>query len=190
MDLSRKTSCAQAGHTSAAAVLGALALVGMLALSGCSSGNAASSSASAAASSAAVSSASAEVSSEKNRDAKFEDIPADALITAEELHGMLEAAGDDAPFVLDVRAAGVARDAFIDGSKNIPAGRQLDVRLGEIPTDRTIAIISRSTDRTAEVRQTLIDAGFAPEQLLVVEDGMEAWVDAGYPTEHRASMGC
>lgn len=130
----------------------------------------------------------ANVSSERNRDLSFDDIPREAVISARQLHDLL--ATDKAPFVLDIRAAGLARDAFIEGSKNIPAGRQLDMRLDEIPRSATIALVADGTDRLAEARQTLIDAGYDPANLLVVENAMDDWVAAGYPTQSKPQMGC
>lgn len=173
-----------------AAVLSCALIFTMLALMGCSSGESSESSAMSSSQGAndEVSSSSIEVSSEKNRDAKFEDIPADAVIAAEALHAMLER--DDAPFVLDVRSAGLNHDASIEGAKNIPAGRQIDMRLNEIPRGEMVVIISSKTNRLAEVRQTLIDAGYDPAEIYVVGDGMEAWIAAGYPTGHIDSKGC
>ena len=131
---------------------------------------------------------SSKVSSERNRDLEFEDIPAEAIISADQLRNLLTM--DEPPFVLDIRAAGLARDAYIEGSKNIPAGRQLDLRLSEIPKDQLVAIVADGTARLAEVRQTLIDAGFNPENLIVVENAMDDWIAAGYPTLNRPQMGC
>lgn len=132
--------------------------------------------------------ASAALNSEANRNVTISAIPEDHRMTATELHDSLEAS--DPPFVLDVRSAGFYANAFIVGSKNIPAGRQLDLRIEEIPREKKIVIISADDNRVGEAWQTLIDAGFDASQLYVVIDGMDAWVEAGYPTDHRESMGC
>lgn len=176
-----------------AALCFALALTGIT-LAGCSqeqSPNASSASQSTSTdsdSSSASTTSSSSVNSEKNRDLKFDDIPQDAVINAEQLHGLLE--GDSAPFVLDVRSSGQYTNAFIEGSKNIPAGRQLDIRLDEIPHDRDIVIISKEQERLGEVWQTLLDAGFDQSRIKAVSDGMDGWIAAGYPTDSRESLGC
>lgn len=129
-----------------------------------------------------------EVSSEANKDIPFSAIPQDAVISAVQLHDELE--GSDAPFVVDIRSAGTYTNGFIKGSHNIPAGRQFDLRLDEIPHDRSLVLISSGQSRLAEARQTLIDAGYDESRIRVVGDGFEAWQQEGYPTDSRASLGC
>lgn len=128
------------------------------------------------------------ISSEKNEGIPFETIPENVVKTAEDLKASLDAG--ETPFILDIRPMGWSALGFIEGSKNIPAGRQLDIRIDEIPTDQTIVIVTKGTDRLAEVRQTLIDAGYDEEKILVVKNGMDDWEASGYPMGTRRNMGC
>lgn len=126
--------------------------------------------------------------SQKNSGLDFSSIPQQCVVSVQQLKEMLDA--DDTPFVLDVRSIGEYTEYYIFGSRNIPAGRQLDMRFGEVPTDRTVVIVSESGERVAEARQTLIDVGYDPEKLLAVEGGIAAWRDEGYPFEHTEDLGC
>lgn len=134
------------------------------------------------------SSAQTGASSSDNKDLPFESIPQEALISTEDLKSMIDQGR--APFILDVRSSGAYYGGYIEGSKNIPAGRQLDLRMNEIPRDRDIAIVSSDTRRLAEVRQTLIDNGFDAARITVVEDGMDGWVANGYPVLAKKVVGC
>lgn len=169
---------------------GALSLAMLAGMAGCSSqGQQAAVPSSSSAEAASASSLSARsVSSEANKDVTFQDIPQDAVITAAELHSSL-AQGDDA-FILDIRSSGQHVNGFIPGSKNIPAGRQLDLRLDEIPSDRPIVLVAAWQERLGEARQTLIDAGFDPASIKVVSDGMVGWQNEGYPMDSEESLGC
>lgn len=126
--------------------------------------------------------------SKKNSDLDFSSIPQQYVVTVQQLKTMLDSG--ETPFVLDVRSIGEYTEYYIFGSRNIPAGRQIDMRFDEIPSDRTVVIVSENEERVAEVRQTLIDVGYDPEKLLAVEGGMTAWRDEGYPFEHTEDLGC
>lgn len=135
-----------------------------------------------------ASESSSSISSEANKNASFDDIPKNSVITAVELGEMLDSANP--PMVVDIRAPGVYSGAFIEGPKNIPAGRQFDIRIDEIPHDKTVVLISGGTLRIAEARATLLDADYSADSILVVEDGIEGWRSAGLPTSERQSLGC
>lgn len=128
------------------------------------------------------------VDSKNNQDLDYSSVPSDARVSPSELSGMLSSSNQ--PFVLDIRGEGHYDASFIEGSKNIPAGRQLDIRLKEIPSDRELVLVSDNNERDAEVRQTLIDAGFNPDDIKVLDGGMEAWKAAGLPTETMPRRGC
>lgn len=130
----------------------------------------------------------AEGSSEQNKDLSFESIPVEQIMSIENLHDALDA--DNGSYVLDVRSRSNHEDEHIDGSHNIPAGRQIDIRMNEIPRDKIVIIISKGTDRLAEVRQTLVDAGYDPSSLFVVPNAMEDWIAAGYPTVEGKGYHC
>ena len=93
--------------------------------------------------------------------------------------------------LLDIRSHRDYSKRLINGSRNIPAGRQIDIRIDEIPTDKPVFLIAaKNTDRLAETRQTLIDDGRDPELLRVVDGGVNAWAQAGYPTLQNQFLGC
>lgn len=127
---------------------------------------------------------------EQNKALKFEDIPEDALITVEDLRDLL--AQDEEPFlVVDIRSHRDYQKTLIEGTRNIPAGRQIEIRIDEFPTDKTVVLIAyKNSDRLAETRQTLIDHGIDPENIKVVEGGVNAWKAAGYPVLKNQFLGC
>lgn len=93
--------------------------------------------------------------------------------------------------LLDIRSHRDYSKRLINGSRNIPAGRQLEIRIDEVPDDKLVVLISnKNTDRLAETRQTLIDAGRDPDLLKVVDGGVSAWVEEGYPTLENQFLGC
>ena len=124
---------------------------------------------------------------EGNKDLAFDDIPTEAVISIDELETLLES---ESVQVIDVRSRSDYEYAFIEGSKNIPAGRQIEIRMGEIPQGETIALISLSDERLAETRQTLIDAGYDPDLVKVVEGGIEEWSALGHHVASKSSRKC
>jgi len=85
---------------------------------------------------------------------------------------------DAGAFVLDVRephewAAGHIPDATL-----IPLG-QLAGRLADVPHDRTIVVVCRSGNRSAEGRDILRRAGLAA--VTSMSGGMNDWAAAGLP---------
>ena len=81
-------------------------------------------------------------------------------------------------FLLDVREQSEWNDAHIDGAVLIPLG-QLATRMSEVPDDKTVLVICRSGNRSAEARDQLRKAGYA--QTTSVAGGMNAWIQAGLP---------
>jgi rhodanese-related sulfurtransferase len=85
--------------------------------------------------------------------------------------------------VLDVRSAEeYAQDGHIAGATLIPLP-ELERRVRELPTDRTIVCICRSGNRSAAACDLLARQGFT--RLRNVQGGMIAWAQAGYPIERR-----
>ncbi len=123
----------------------------------------------------------------------YEDIPADALISVDDLKKMVDN-GDidnDKLEILDIRSHRDYSNLLIEGSRNIPAGRQIEIRIDEIPQDRTIVLIAlKNSDRLAETYYTLLDYGYDPALLRVCDGGVRAWADAGYPTLEDQFLGC
>ena len=82
---------------------------------------------------------------------------------------------DDGAFVLDVREPDEWAAGHIAGATLIPLG-QLPDRLGELPHDRTIVVVCRSGNRSAQGRDILLQAGFAATSMT---GGMNDWISAG-----------
>ena len=83
--------------------------------------------------------------------------------------------------LLDVRTPEeYSGDGHVAGSVLIPL-QELEGRLGELPTDKPIACICRSGNRSAQACALLAQRGFT--NLTNVEGGMIAWKAAGYPAE-------
>lgn len=128
-------------------------------------------------------------SSEDNQKLTLDDIPADVLISVEELQQMRES--DEPPFIVDIRAQGWWIDGHIPEARNIPAGKQFDIRMDEIPKDReVVVIVPRREERVAEVWQTLVDNGYDPALLKALAGGMDAWKDAGMDIQEEEDLGC
>lgn len=89
-----------------------------------------------------------------------------------------------APVLLDVREAKELEGPLghLPGIQHIPIGH-LSTRLSELELyrDRDIVIICRSGGRAHTATQILMQAGF--RQVQVLERGMMAWREAGYPVE-------
>jgi rhodanese-related sulfurtransferase len=84
-------------------------------------------------------------------------------------------AGD---LILDVREPAEWAAGHIPGATLISLG-DLTARLGELPRDRTIVVVCRSGNRSAQGRDTLLAAGFSA--VTSMAGGMTDWVSAGLP---------
>lgn len=127
-------------------------------------------------------------------------VPEESLISVDELYEMLggeeldkaaKAAAaregtvvlDDELAVIDIRSLAIFSDLHAPGAKWVPAGRVFEIRLREVPKDKTVILIDKDGSRLVETWQTLLDHDYNPEKILVVEGGTDAWFAAEYPTE-------
>lgn len=127
------------------------------------------------------------------KDMTYEDIPADALISARDLRKAIKDGGieDKTLTVVDIRSHRDYTSQMIDGSINVPAGRQIDIRMNEIPRDQQVVLVSLyQSDRLAETWYTLVDNGYDPALVKVLDGGIRAWTGAGYPTTGDRFLGC
>lgn len=85
---------------------------------------------------------------------------------------------DGGAFVLDVREPDEYAAGHIEGSTLIPLG-QLASRTAEVPRDRTVLVVCRSGNRSAEGRDILLGAGF--EDVTSLAGGVSDWAAAGQP---------
>jgi len=81
-------------------------------------------------------------------------------------------------FIVDVREQSEWEQGHIEGAALIPLGQLLQ-RSGELPTDRTIVVVCRSGNRSAQGRDILETAGF--KTVSSMRGGMKAWQAQGYP---------
>ena len=127
-------------------------------------------------------------------------VPEESVISVDELYEMLggeeldKAAKvaaaregtvvlDDELAVIDIRSLAIFSDLHVPGAKCVPAGRVFEIRLREVPNDKTVILIDEDGSRLVETWQTLLDHDYDPEKILVVEGGTDAWFAAEYPTE-------
>jgi rhodanese-related sulfurtransferase len=87
---------------------------------------------------------------------------------------------DEGALVLDVREPDEWAAGHVPGATLIPLG-ELEGRTGELPRDRTIVVVCRSGNRSAQGRDMLLAAGFA--SVTSVAGGMTAWAGAGLDVE-------
>ena len=128
-------------------------------------------------------------SSEANAALTLAGIPADVLISVDELQRMRES--DNPPFIVDIRGQNWWISGHIPEARNIPAGKQFDIRMDEIPRDsEVVVIVPRNDERVAEVWQTLVDAGYDGNLLKALDGGMDAWTAAGLEIKEEERLGC
>jgi rhodanese-related sulfurtransferase len=87
---------------------------------------------------------------------------------------------EEGALVLDVRQPDEWAAGHVPGATLIPLG-ELEGRVAEVPRDRTIVVICRSGNRSAQGRDVLLAAGFGA--VTSVAGGMTAWEGAGLDVE-------
>lgn len=93
--------------------------------------------------------------------------------------------------LIDIRPMALYAKGFVPGSVSIPGGGQFRVRVREVDTACTIVLISDGNYRNvATVISILLDEGISPTDIYVLAGGLDAWVEAGYPTNTVKSIGC
>ena len=132
-------------------------------------------------------------STKSNKSRKFKEIPEDALISVDDLHEFFDAGKlkSREVCVIDIRSHRDFQNQLIEGSRNIPAGRQIEIRMSEIPQDKEVILVAlKNSNRLAETWFTLIANGYDEELVKVLDGGVKAWADAGYPTLEDQFLGC
>ena len=82
-------------------------------------------------------------------------------------------------FILDVRELNEFLQERIQGAVLIPLG-QLRYRLNELPKDKEIVVVCRSSDRSPVGLDILRKAGYKKSSCMT--GGINAWKAAGFPT--------
>ncbi len=132
-------------------------------------------------------------STKSNKARKFKEIPEDALISVDDLYELFDAGKlkSREVCVIDIRSHRDFQHQLIEGSRNIPAGRQIEIRMSEIPQDKEVILVAlKNSNRLAETWFTLIANGYDEELVKVLDGGVKAWADAGYPTLEDQFLGC
>lgn len=132
-------------------------------------------------------------STKSNKVRKFKEIPEDALISVDDLYELFDAGKlkSREVCVIDIRSHRDFQNQLIGGSRNIPAGRQIEIRMSEIPQDKEVILVAlKNSNRLAETWFTLIANGYDEELVKVLDGGVKAWADAGYPTLEDQFLGC
>ncbi len=88
--------------------------------------------------------------------------------------------------VLDVRAVEDYADGHVPGAANVPV-EALPQRVSELAVwrDRPLAVICRTNRRSGAAARQLREQGF--RNVLLVNDGMLAWEQAGFPVDKNAT---
>ena len=92
----------------------------------------------------------------------------------------LPKSGEQAPFVLDVRAPEEFVTGHVPGAVNIPYD-QVAARLAEVPKDKDVVLYCRSGRRAAMAAEVLAAQGYT--RLMHLEGDMPAWIAQGRPVE-------
>lgn len=96
-----------------------------------------------------------------------------ATITVEEL----KTAIDGGAYVLDVRTPAEFAEGHIAEAVNLPLN-QVKARIDEVPNNKTVYVICRSGNRSAQASEILNKAG---KNVKNVAGGMKDWIAAKYP---------
>jgi uncharacterized membrane protein YdjX (TVP38/TMEM64 family)/rhodanese-related sulfurtransferase len=105
------------------------------------------------------------------------------MLSVEALRDQLE--GDNPVLLLDVRPEIDFNGEWghIPGARSLPL-EDLPTRLGELERDRPVRLVCRTDRRSAQAGSILAKAGLA--DVRVIQGGMTAWRDRGWPVEHAA----
>lgn len=127
--------------------------------------------------------------SEKNSNLSFDHIPTSNVISVDDLKSRIDSGSDIQ--IIDIRANRSYGSGHIPGARNIPAGRQLELRANEIRHGvPTILVARNNNDHVAESWQTLVDMGYDQNDLLVLDGGMVNWENSGGTMQQERQLGC
>jgi phage shock protein E len=99
---------------------------------------------------------------------------------SQDAYAALPKSGEQAPFVLDVRAPEEFVTGHVPGAVNIPYD-QVAARLAEVPKDKDVVLYCRSGRRAAMAAEVLAAQGYT--RLMHLEGDMPAWIAQGRPVE-------
>jgi len=99
---------------------------------------------------------------------------------SQEAYLALPKSGEQAPFVLDVRAPEEFVTGHVPGAVNIPH-EQVAARIAEVPKDKEVVLYCRSGRRAGMAAEVLAANGYT--RLKHLEGDMPAWIEKGRPVE-------
>ena len=99
---------------------------------------------------------------------------------SQEAYLALPTSGEQAPFVLDVRAPEEFVTGHVPGAVNIPYD-QVAARLAEVPKDKDVVLYCRSGRRAGMAAEVLAANGYT--RLKHLEGDMPAWIEKGRPVD-------
>lgn len=114
---------------------------------------------------------------EAGEEASSADVPNEAYISIEDAAALME---KQECFVMDIRVLSAYDSVHIDGAISMPKST-IDIRIREVPTDKTVMIVAQQEEGTAEARQILIDNGIDPASILIIQGGMDSWAANDLP---------
>ncbi|HEX3629143.1 MAG TPA: rhodanese-like domain-containing protein [Candidatus Dormibacteraeota bacterium] len=102
--------------------------------------------------------------------------PTVPVLTVVDLERQLKQPGK--PFVLDVREPWEFAQGHVPDAQLVPLG-ELELRIGEVPRDRPVAVVCQSGQRSLAAAAYLIARGY--REVANVDGGTTAWVKQGFP---------
>jgi rhodanese-related sulfurtransferase len=108
-------------------------------------------------------------------------------ITAEEAHEALR--DKKAWTVIDLRDYSKYVVGHVPGAKALPF-RYLEERMKEIPREQELVLVFADPEEAQATWDILCANGYDPALVRIMDDGLAAWIDAGYETEVKAATHC
>ncbi|AOM84316.1 rhodanese-like domain-containing protein [Salisediminibacterium beveridgei] len=106
-----------------------------------------------------------------------EDLDGVLTISSDELQTQVEAGLEETVQYVDVREPDEFAEAAVPGFENIPMDDVIE-NPSIIDEERDVVILCQTQNRSAEVAESLIEAGFDEERVIVVEGGISDYEGA------------
>lgn len=113
-------------------------------------------------------------------------IPQQAYVAPDEAEALVK----DGAVVLDLRNRYDYAAAHIKTARNVAPGKALQVEAERLSKSETYLLVSGNPDHETKAWQTLMEAGMSPDNVKIIEGGMDSWIDAGLPAKTTEVIGC
>jgi len=117
----------------------------------------------------------------------YDPFPEEARITAKEVYVLIQS--EDPPVILDMRDYSVYSDLSIAEATSLPR-RQMISRIHEIPREKVVVLIFESPQSANEAWAKLMELGFDPSLICIMDDNLKGWINAGYGIAESLEAGC